>query len=318
MINITVIIPAFNVEKYIRKSVLSALEQNEVREVIVVDDGSTDNTWSILNELKSKEISRLTILQHPKGINKGRSASRNLGLNNAKFDFIAFLDADDYYLPNRFKQELQIFNIDNSVDVVYNAVGYHFYRNLDSNEQNYFKRLNTVTRPIDLENQYECLLNSTYGYLHLNGITLKKSLLNNKILFNEKLKVTEDSEFILKLALTSKFAAGDIYTEVARRGIHHSNIYNNDVLYSFWNIKLYESLISWLTKNYISHGQIDKTISVLWHIRARNSFTFYQNMSYWLRFNLLFPSTIWSYSFFKYCPLIRETKKGLIKLVCSE
>ena len=104
---ISVIIPVYNSEMYIQKAIESVLEQPEDIEIVIVDDGSTDSSLAICKNMGSK-IERIKVFQHPDKKNHGRSASRNLGIENSKGKFIAFLDADDYYLPNRFVNDLKL------------------------------------------------------------------------------------------------------------------------------------------------------------------------------------------------------------------
>lgn len=92
---ISIIIPLYNKEAYIRDTLSSLLQQQEaIFEVIVVDDGSTDNSVSIIKELSD---SRIRLVQQP---NKGPSSARNTGVRYAKYDWILYLDADDKLLPN--------------------------------------------------------------------------------------------------------------------------------------------------------------------------------------------------------------------------
>src|SRR5690349_17274444 len=93
---VSVVIPVYNAEKYIRKAVESALMQPEVGEVIAVEDKSPDNSLHLLTEWAKTEP-RLKVYQHPDKQNHGAGVSRNQGILNSKFDYIAFLDADDYY-----------------------------------------------------------------------------------------------------------------------------------------------------------------------------------------------------------------------------
>jgi hypothetical protein len=89
----SVIIPAYNAERYIRQAVDSALAQTcRDREIIVVNDGSTDSTPRILENLSGvRVISQL---------NMGLSAARNVGIEAAMGEFVAFLDADDWWTPD--------------------------------------------------------------------------------------------------------------------------------------------------------------------------------------------------------------------------
>ena len=93
--NISVIIPVYNAAAYIEKAVTSALFHNEVKEVVLVNDGSTDDSLAILQKLQQSDA-RIKIYHHENKVNKGRSASRNLALQKATQPFIAFLDADDF------------------------------------------------------------------------------------------------------------------------------------------------------------------------------------------------------------------------------
>lgn len=101
MPRISVVIPLYNKEKYLRRAVESALSQEPaVHEVIVVDDGSTDNGPAHLASLGDD---RLRLIRQPNG---GVSRARNTGIEAATGEFIAFLDADDAWLPG-FVDELQ-------------------------------------------------------------------------------------------------------------------------------------------------------------------------------------------------------------------
>lgn len=90
---ISIIIPAYNAEKYIERSVNSCLKQDYLDiEIIIVDDGSTDKTLNISRKLQ-KNINKINVLKQQ---NSGVSAARNLGIASAKGEYIIFLDADDY------------------------------------------------------------------------------------------------------------------------------------------------------------------------------------------------------------------------------
>jgi glycosyltransferase involved in cell wall biosynthesis len=91
---ISVIIPLFNGEKYLEEVINSVLRQSfQDFELIIVDNGSTDGSISIVNQFKN----RIKLLKEPR---KGVAAARNSGIKNAQGACIAFLDQDDYYLPS--------------------------------------------------------------------------------------------------------------------------------------------------------------------------------------------------------------------------
>src|SRR5690625_850767 len=95
----SVIIPLYNKEKYIHNTIKSVLEQNIIDfEIIVINDGSTDKSYDIVKSIDDK---RLKIINQE---NKGVSSARNLGIKQAKFDWIALLDADDIWHNNHLSE----------------------------------------------------------------------------------------------------------------------------------------------------------------------------------------------------------------------
>lgn len=94
---ISVVMPCFNSAETLAESVASALGQTYGNlELVVVDDGSTDSSLALLQEIQAED-SRLTIIAQP---NKGAGAARNRGISAAKGEFVAFLDADDTWTPD--------------------------------------------------------------------------------------------------------------------------------------------------------------------------------------------------------------------------
>lgn len=101
--SIAVIIPAFNAETRLRRAVESVWETGyPTLDVVIVDDGSGDRTVEIAEQLCREAPAPCRVLRHPNSANLGVSATRNLGIAATKSDWVAFLDADDAYLPRRF------------------------------------------------------------------------------------------------------------------------------------------------------------------------------------------------------------------------
>ncbi len=104
-IEVSIIIPTYNRGWIIEEAIESVLAQNFIDfELIVVDDGSTDNTLEILNSYRDD----ITVLRQN---NKGVSAARNRGLSEASGRFIAFLDSDDLWLPEKLSRQVDYFNL---------------------------------------------------------------------------------------------------------------------------------------------------------------------------------------------------------------
>ncbi|MEL0455961.1 glycosyltransferase family 2 protein [Flavobacteriaceae bacterium SZ-1-7] len=301
--SVSVIIPVYNGEQFIEKAILSALNQPEVTEVIVVDDGSTDDTQIILEELKSNNP-KIKVFHHKNNQNKGRSASRNLGIEKATENYIAFLDADDFYLENRFQADKEKLALDTNIDGIYNAVGYHFYRDATVEERKSFE-LNMVKKAIKPTELFKALFSGELGHFHVNGLTVKKKVFNKSGLFNERLKVGEDTELFWRMALKCQLKTGLLNTPVAIRGVHDNNVFNRKDLYKTYTIKMYETLFFWMDKNGIKKNYADETLKIIWLIKYKQDIGLIQAIFYW---NFLFLNNmkfLFSTLSIKYFPIVR-------------
>ena len=121
---LSVIIPVYNEELYLEKIIKQVIETGLVHEIIAVDDGSRDNSISILNDLQQKHPSLIKILSHDK--NRGKGAAIKTGLAEVTGDLVIIQDADLEYDPASYKDLIEPFNDDN-VKVVYGS------RNLKKN-----------------------------------------------------------------------------------------------------------------------------------------------------------------------------------------
>ncbi len=305
--SVSVIIPAYNVEQYIEKAILSALQQPEVKEVVVVNDGSTDTTQHILKKLQ-EENPIIKVYHHENNLNKGRSASRNLGIQNATANYIAFLDADDFYLHDRFKNDKIIFDITPKCDGVYNAIGAHFYRDIISHEDELLK-LTTIRRIIEPEKLFEALITGKHGHFSIDGLTVKRAIFMAVGLFQEKLKVSEDTEILWRMALKCHLETGIIDKPVAMRGVHDNNVFSEAGLYKKFRIKMCESLIFWSSKNNISQQKIDLLLKWLWLYRYKEEKSIMKNIIYWASLFTNNAKLFFSMLTIKYFPLIRLRQK---------
>ncbi|MCX8533620.1 glycosyltransferase family 2 protein [Chryseobacterium luquanense] len=223
---ISVIIPVYNAEKFITQAVESALQFDDVFEVILVEDQSPDNALEVCKNLSVK-FSRVKLFQHPDKKNHGAGASRNLGIEKASGEFIAFLDADDYYLSNRFDAEKELFkNIE--TDAVYGAIGVEYYSE-KAKEQYYHiyqDKLDTVykkTNPKDVC-PGQMNLRGSFGLIHLDTLTLRKSALTKADrMFDVSLRLHQDTEFTTRLSFYLNFYTGINEDAIAIRGVHENN-----------------------------------------------------------------------------------------------
>ena len=102
-VKISIIIPVYNVERYIKECLISVINQTiKSKEIILLDDASTDNSLNILEEYEYEYPNLIRLIKLEK--NKGQSYCRNLGLDIANGEYIGFVDSDDIISPNMFEE----------------------------------------------------------------------------------------------------------------------------------------------------------------------------------------------------------------------
>jgi glycosyltransferase involved in cell wall biosynthesis len=117
--------PFFNAEAYIAEAIESVIDQGyDDWELLLVDDGSGDGSASVARRYARQLAPRIQILQHPGGVNRGVCESRNLGIRSASADLIAFLDADDVWLPHKLREQVDIMLRFPEVGMVYGLAMY--------------------------------------------------------------------------------------------------------------------------------------------------------------------------------------------------
>jgi glycosyltransferase involved in cell wall biosynthesis len=117
---ISVIVIFYNAEQFIEEAIESVFAQTNVNwELLLVDDGTIDKSTAIAQRYAEKYPQKVRYLEHPDHHNRGMSASRNLGIANARGEFIAFLDADDVWLPHKLELQAAALNSQPKAAMVY-------------------------------------------------------------------------------------------------------------------------------------------------------------------------------------------------------
>lgn len=270
------------------KAVESALQFPEVKEALLIEDGSPDNSLEICKRL-AERYPRVKLLRHPDGGNRGAGASRNLGLQNASSPFIAFLDADDYFLPNRFDADKRIFTENPQADGVYNALGVHYYS--QDAEKAYkdasMQELTTVTEHVDSLHLFESFiyLRRGCGYFHIDGLTVKRSTLEKmNAWFNPDLRLHQDSEFLIRLTYTARLFPGEIKIPAAHRGVHGenriTNVQRDRKEKNLHQEKLWDSLYDWAQEEQLP----ERYVRQIYRIRMLKKFQSYNYGHRWTAF----------------------------------
>lgn len=266
---VSVIIPVYNCEKYISRSIQSVLAIEEVTELIIVDDGTTDLTFNICKDFK-KIDSRIKIFFHEGRKNRGISASRNLGIKNAKNNFIAFLDADDYYLPNRFKVTAECFAFDESIDAVYEMIGIHSV----TGELNKYSVIESVSPDILFENLQPL---GHKVWFHIDGLTVKKNVFTKSGYFDESLKTSEDTLHWFKMASSCKLVPGEVKKFVALSEKLSTGLSSNRIQVEKDFILMLLKLFKFSEINHLGISRKELVLSKLLYFISRPPYNDYYN-----------------------------------------
>ncbi|MCF6158759.1 MAG: glycosyltransferase [wastewater metagenome] len=122
---ISIIMGFLNAGKFIRESIESVFAQTYHNwELLLIDDGSTDTSTKIARQYAKQNPAKVYYLEHNAHQNRGVCASRNLGIRNAKGEFIAILDADDVWLPHKLERQVSILHSQYEAGMVYGAAQY--------------------------------------------------------------------------------------------------------------------------------------------------------------------------------------------------
>jgi glycosyltransferase involved in cell wall biosynthesis/SAM-dependent methyltransferase len=132
---VSCIIIFFNAEEFFEEAIESVFAQTYKNwELFLVDDGSTDGSTKIARKYAEQYPEKVFYLEHEGHQNRGMSATRNLGIHNAKGDYIAFLDADDIWLPHKLEQQIPIIESFSKAAMLYGSTYYWYSWTGDSDD----------------------------------------------------------------------------------------------------------------------------------------------------------------------------------------
>ncbi len=194
---VTVIIPCYNREKFVRETIDSALSQDYGNiEVVAVDDGSTDGTPGILKSYGS----RIRVLEHPGRANKGQSSAINLAMRSANGEYVAILDSDDVWEKEKIGKQVRFLEENRDCGLVY-------VNGFAMDEKG--KRLYRLFKPGHAEtNNPERLLLDCYMFVPSCSL-VRRSAFETAGEFDEGLRSAQDHDMALRLAEITRFGYMD-------------------------------------------------------------------------------------------------------------
>jgi glycosyltransferase involved in cell wall biosynthesis len=242
---VSVIIPLFNAEKYIIQCINSVLNQTYTAiEIIVVNDGSTDQSFEIVSQLKSDKL----ILINQK--NAGASSARNAGLKIAKGKYIQFLDADDFLSTNKIEEQVKLLEQNPGKLALCHTI--HFFDGekpkLDPITHDWFAYEDNL--PIDflIKLYGGPFIGPNYGgMIQPNAWLCPKTIIDKAGNWDETISLDDDGEFFCRVVLNS---SGIVY---AFEGVNfYRKFKNNSSLSSFRTYKGGKSELKSVTSKYIN------------------------------------------------------------------
>lgn len=224
MPTLSIIIPIYNAEKYIRRCIDSVLSQRYSDfELILINDGSKDNSGCICEEYAEKD-SRVRVFHNS---NKGVSFSRNYGINKARGEWIGFVDADDWLNEDMYAE---MFKEANSVDA--DLVMTEFYR-IEHEKINYVR---IPVGELDIKTFIHKYI--FCGYTVVWNIIVKKQIIeSNGIKFDDGLRIGEDFVFVLSILIVARRIA------VVREPLYNYECQNEDSALHKMRFEDYEQVL---------------------------------------------------------------------------
>ncbi len=251
---ISVIIPVYNVEKYLKECIDSVLCQTyENYEIILVDDGSTDMSGKICDEYAEKH-DRITVIHKENG---GLSDARNTGLSLAKGEYIYFLDSDDYIIPEAFKELVSVIEKENSNFVFFDAKSFEDGSNSYNIEQRYIRKKEYETAKG--EKVLSDLFNNQEYHSSVPLCFMKKNLLEKESLNFMQGIFYEDTIFTYELFMSASvvsYCSKALYHRRYRKASIMTSQKNKKYFYSI--CRVYEDVLNFSKQENKFHLEVAK------------------------------------------------------------
>ena len=250
MPTISVIIPAYNRAVFLKEALESVFAQTYTNyEVIVIDDGSTDNTEDVVSKLLAEQPETADKVRYIKQANAGVSAARNHGIFEASGEWIAFLDSDDLWFPEKLEKQMAFLDEHPTAGAVC-GLTYHYQdgqiqKNKDGMILYHPHPLDRATSVLPFE------LFATQYYVDTCSVLVRKTVLYKAGLFECGIKIGEDFCLWVKIAKFTEFwFLSDV---LGYRRNHDTNTYGSSALETLFYDRMIRQLqmVRWSSEPHI-------------------------------------------------------------------
>lgn len=292
---ISVIVPVYNVEKYLRRCIDSILAQTFADfELLLIDDGSKDSSGAICDEYAEKD-NRILVFHKENG---GVSSARNVGLDNACGEWITFVDADDWVSPKLY-------------DIIFNSKDYKDVELINFSFYSVFKSEQVPVRLLSADDKVEFIKKQMVEGRSVvwNMIIKRDFVLSKKLKFNTTLKIGEDFDLLIRAYL------GTGMIEIVNEPLYFYNRDNEESALHKMKTADYDHIINaivGITDVFKEYGVYDVYKAVLcWKIlRAKQDYVL--SISTHEKFLSIYPEC---HKYIISCPLINKKIKLMMWLL---
>lgn len=263
MADVSVIIPCYNARDFIAQTIQSVLAQSQpVRELIVVDDGSTDDSAAIVEQCAEQAQAPVTLVRQK---NAGESAARNAGIERAAGAFIAFLDSDDVWLANKIAEQMQTLTQHPGAIAAHTRV-FNFGAALDDMGRSETERTKDDPSVEDLID-YHYISPST-------ALVRRAAFTEHGVRFDEQVRHSEDMLFFADLRLAGPLRLTDAPLVGKRKHAQQQSQASGHTILS------YESRVNWCRQRAAALGP-DRAAAMEQHLAQK--MVAYLEDCYWRR-----------------------------------
>jgi glycosyltransferase involved in cell wall biosynthesis len=260
---VSTIIIFLNAERFIEEAIESVLAQRYTHwELLLVDDGSSDASTEIARGYAARFPGQVRYLEHEHHQNRGMSASRNLGIRHSRGELVAFLDADDVWLPRKLEEQVDILRNEPEAALVYGAAEFWYgWSNEPADMFKDFKQrlgqpVDAIVQPPDLLIRF---LNDISASPSPSGIVARRELIDRVGGFEERFtgvnQLYEDQAFYSKVGLAAPMYVSSTLWYRYRR---HPDACGTVVSESGHHDDARSFFLSWLARYFASQGYTDR------------------------------------------------------------
>ncbi len=217
MPEISVIIPTYNCAEYLSRAIDSVLSQSfQDFELLIIDDGSTDNTKQVVNRIKDINNSPIRYIYMT---NTGSPVKpRNRGIYEAKGEYIAFLDHDDTWNSTKLRKQIGMFKTHSQLDLIFTDCSMRYSGS--KVQKSFLATVSHFYGQIEIST-FELLKGN---FIYPSTVMIKKSCLKEGFLFNENLKIKGNEDYDLWLRFSERYRIGCFREILCERFFHGENL----------------------------------------------------------------------------------------------